>query len=154
MRKGIIIVIGFCVISILLTAFWIEWGRLAYAYFFSFVAPPIYDLIGLENAPIRGMRLRYINVVPFTALVLVTPGIERSRRFLGLLLGLFALVISHLALNLTSLVQPGPAMPSASSLLSDALPFLVWIIVAFPEIRGLIPTLTSEANSPDELSGT
>jgi hypothetical protein len=38
MRKGIVVVIGFCVISILLTAFWIEWGRLAYAYFFSFVA--------------------------------------------------------------------------------------------------------------------
>ncbi len=150
MRKGVVIVIGFCIISILLTAFWIEWGRLAYAYLLGFVAPPIYDLIGFENAPIRGMRLRYINVVPFTALVLVTPGIKPRRRFLGLLLGLFALFVSHLALNLTSLVQPGPAMPIASSLVSDALPLLVWIIVAYPAIRRFIPTLGSEADSTDD----
>jgi hypothetical protein len=153
MRKGVAIAIGFCVISILLTAFWIEWGRFTYAYFLSFVAPPIYDSIGFENAPIRGMRIRYINFVPFTALVLVTPGIKHGRRFFGLILGLVALFVSHLALNLTSLIQPGPALPIASSLLSDALPFLVWIIVAYPAIRDLLPSLNSEVDPTDRPKG-
>lgn len=135
MKKVVLIIVGFCVISILLTAIWNEWGRLAYANLLDVVGPPIYTAIGFGDAHVFSMRLRYINFVPFTALVLVTSGISHRRRFIGLALGLFVLFVSHLVLNLTAILQPGDALPVASSLISDAFPLLVWLIVAYPAVR-------------------
>lgn len=126
------IVLGFAVITIGLTVFWIEWGRLHYGQFLKLVAPPIYDLIGFGDARVGAFRQRYINFVPFVGLVLVTPGLAWKRRFTGLAAGLGALFVGHLALNLTERVHRGGHLPFVPSLVSDALPFLLWILVAYP----------------------
>lgn len=130
--KAVLIAIAFVIISIGLTWIWNEWLRGLYAQFFGMIAPPIYDSIGLGHAWAAGLRDRYINFVPFVALVLVTPGLTLRRRSIGLVAGLVAISIGHIVLNLTALIEPGPALPIMASLVSDSFPFLVWFFVAYP----------------------
>ena len=134
MKRAVLVVLGFAVITIVLTWFWGEWGRLQYGRLLKTVAPPIYDLIGFGDARVGAMRQRYINWVPFVGLVLVTPGLVWRRRTIGLLAGLFTLFASHLALNLTERLQPGKSLPVVASMISDALPFVIWIVVAWPVV--------------------
>jgi hypothetical protein len=134
-----LMVIAFVIISIGLTWLWNEWLSGLYGRFFTTIAPPIYDAIGLGHARAPGLRQRYINFVPFVALILVTRGLTLRRRTIGLLAGLITISISHLLLNLTALIQPGPALPVMASVVSDAFPFLVWFVVAYPAISNLIP---------------
>lgn len=139
MKKAILIVLAFCVISIGLTWIWNEWVRVSYADFLTAVAPSIYELIGFEHARVGALRQRYINFVPFVSLLLVTPGLTLRRRTIGLALGLFSIFVSHLALNLTELLQPGNSLPIVPSVISDAFPFLVWIVVAYPTLKKFLP---------------
>ena len=132
MKRASLVVLGFIFISIGLTWFWNEWARAGYAQLLNAVAPPIYELIGFGDARVGALRERYINFVPFVSLLLVTPGLTLRRRTIGLALGLFFIFVCHLALNLTELLQPGRALPVVPSIVSDALPFLVWIVVAYP----------------------
>ena len=84
--------------------------------------------------------------------MLVTPGLGWRRRLGGLLAGLFALFVSHLALNLTEGPRRG-SLPIMPSMLSDALPFVLWVVVAFPVLRGWFPQSAGEepgAGSGDE----
>ena len=139
MKKAILIVLAFCVISIGLTWFWNEWARAHYADFLKAVAPSIYELIGFGDARVGAHRERYINFVPFVSLLLVTPGLTLRRRTIGLVLGLLSIFVGHLALNLTELLQPGNSLPIVPSIISDTLPFLVWIIVAYPALKKFLP---------------
>ena len=134
MKKALLVILGFAVVTMVLTWFWTEWGRLHYGNFLKVVAPPIYDAIGFGDARVGAYRQRYINFIPFAGLVLVTPGIALRRRMGGLGLGLFALFLGHLALNLTERVHKGAHLPFVPSLVSDALPFVFWIIVAYPVV--------------------
>ena len=147
MKKSVLIVLAFCVISIGLTWIWNEWARAHYGHLLNAVAPSIYELIGFEHARVGALRQRYINFVPFVSLLLVTPGLTLQRRTIGLVLGLFSIFVSHLALNLTELLQPGNSLPIVPSVISDALPFLVWIIVAYPALKKFLP-VANEAD-PD-----
>lgn len=151
MKRALLVVVGFVVITILLTWFWTEWGRPHYAQFLKVIAPPIYDLIGFGDARVGAYRQRYINFVPFVGLVLVTPGIALRRRLLGLLSGLGLLCVGHLALNLTEPARPGAHLPFVPSLISDALPFVIWIFVAYPVISSWFATAlaTPPTHDPD-----
>ena len=114
MKKAILIVLAFCVISIGLTWFWNEWARESYGQFLRAVAPSIYELIGFEHARVGALRERYINFVPFVSLVLVTPGLTLPRRTIGL--GLFDFSHSFREMQRFSVIGQGVAMLSASSL--------------------------------------
>jgi hypothetical protein len=150
MKRAVLIVLGFGVISIGLTWIWNEWAQLAYGHFLAAIGPPIYDLIGFEDARMAALRERYINFVPFVSLVLVTPGITLRRRTIGLAMGLVAISASHLALNLTGLLQPGGvALPIVAALVSDALPFLVWLVVAYPVVVKFLPSLSEPKPEPE-----
>lgn len=133
MSKRLLRVAAFVAITLLLTWLWNEGGRMAYGRFLKAVAPPIYDLLGFDGARVGAFRQRYVNFVPFIGLVLVTPGLSWKRRLLGLAIGLVVLFCGHLALNLTE-VGRGRArhLPILPSLVSDTLPFLVWLGVAAP----------------------
>lgn len=132
MKRGALILIGFVAISIGLTWFWNEWAQAQYALLFRTVGYPLYELLGFGNARVVGFRERYINFVPFISLLLVTPGLTLRRRSIGFALGLVFIFACHLALNLTELIQPGRSLPIVASVLSDALPFLVWTVIAYP----------------------
>jgi hypothetical protein len=139
MKKSLPVVLAFIVLSVGLTWAWNEWLRVLYGEFFATVAPPIYDALGFGDARVVTRRLRYINFVPFVALVLVTPGLALPRRLIGLAAGLVTIAVSHLVLNLTAHLQPGPALPIVSILISDAFPFFVWIVVAYPALARFLP---------------
>ena len=134
MKRGILIVAAFIFVTVALTYFWEEGGRLNYGRFLKTVAPTIYDALGVGDARVGALRQRYINWIPFVGLVAVTPGLALRRRLLGLLGGLGLLFVGHLALNLTERVHKAAHLPFVPSLVSDALPFLLWIIVAWPVI--------------------
>ncbi|MFO0688037.1 MAG: hypothetical protein U0900_04975 [Myxococcota bacterium] len=140
MSQRLLRVAAFVAITLLLTFLWDEGGRVAYGRFLKTVAPPIYDLLGFDGARVGAFRQRYVNVVPFVGLVLVTPGLPARRRLVGLVIGLFVLFCGHLALNLTE-VGRGRArhLPILPSLLSDTLPFLVWLGVAAPVLTRWLP---------------
>ncbi|MBK7948311.1 MAG: hypothetical protein IPK00_06120 [Deltaproteobacteria bacterium] len=140
MSKRLLRVAAFVAITLLLTWLWNEGGRMAYGRFLKAVAPPIYDLLGFDGARVGAFRQRYVNFVPFIGLVLVTPGLSRKRRLLGLAIGLVVLFCGHLALNLTE-VGRGRArhLPILPSLVSDTLPFLVWLGVAAPMLVQWLP---------------
>lgn len=139
MKKIILVIVAFCLLSIGLTWIWNESLRESYAIFINTVAPPIYDFIGFGGSPMRGMRLRYINIIPFVSLVLVTPGISLRRRGLGLGLGLFAIFVSHLALNLTALNARAESLPVVAALVSDTIPIVLWFIIAYPVLKRFMP---------------
>jgi hypothetical protein len=134
-----VIVVCFLVISIGLTWIWRVWLRSAYEQLFIDVALELHGALGLGRASIYGFRERYINFVPFVALLLVTPGLNIRRRMTGLGIGLLVISISHLALNLSALLTPGASVPVLAALLSDTFPFLIWFIVAFPVLAKFLP---------------
>jgi hypothetical protein len=155
MKKAVLIVLAFVVISIGLTWFWNEWARVSYGHFLTAVGPSIYELIGFGDARLFAFRERYINFVPFISLVLVTPGLSLRRRTIGLALGLFFIFVSHLALNLTELIDPSRgSLPVVASIVSDAMPFLVWIVIAYPVLAKFLvaaaaPEPEHEGNGED-----
>ncbi len=156
MKTTMLVIASFSVVSIGLTWLWNEWLQTAYAHFLMLVAPPIYDFIGFDGARVGAFRQRYVNFVPYVSLVLVTPGLGLRRRVLGLVLGVFALFVSHLALNLTERLQPGNSLPIVSSLISDAFPFIVWLAVAYPVVSGFFtgvdPHQTTTSTETDPTS--
>lgn len=153
MKKAFLRIAAFVAITLLLTWLWNEGGRVAYGRLLKSVAPPIYELFGFDGARVGAFRQRYVNFVPFVGLVLVTPGLAPRRRLLGLVAGLVVLVGGHLALNLTEVGQ-GRArnLPLLPSLISDTLPFLLWLFVAAPAIGRwwpqIAPTRAREDSSP------
>ncbi len=144
--RVVLIVIAFIVVSIALTWVWNEWLRWLYGDFFKAVATPLYKSLGLDHARVVALRLRYINFVPFVALILVTPRLTLRRRSIGLIVGLMTISASHLMLDLTALIQPGAALPMVAKLISDSFPFLVWFVVAYPVVADLIPGTKSPTN--------
>jgi hypothetical protein len=150
----LLVLVSFVAITILLTWFWTAWGHEHYGYFLKAVAPPIYEAIGFGDARVGAFRQRYINFVPFIGLVLVTPGIQIRRRMIGLSVGVFALFVGHLALNLTERGQQAPHLPFVPSLVSDVLPFVFWIIVAYPVISGWFASVMTPAEALDAESST
>lgn len=140
MSKRLLRVAAFVAITLVLTWLWNEGGRVAYGRFLKTVAPPIYDLLGFDGARVGAFRQRYVNFVPFIGLVLVTPGLPTRRRLLGLGIGLVVLFLGHLALNLTETGHGRTRhLPILPSLLSDTLPFLVWLGVASPRLARWLP---------------
>jgi len=151
MKRALFVIVGFAAITMLLTWFWTAWGREHYGYFLKVIAPPIYDMIGFGDARVGAFRQRYINFVPFVGLVLVTPGIVLRRRLIGLFGGLAALVVGHLALNLTEGGHRAGHLPFVPSMISDALPFVLWIVIAYPVVsEWFAATLTPPPADPSK----
>lgn len=148
MKRALVVVLSFAVVSLGLLWLWSEWLRAGYGQLFFAVARPLYDFLGFEEAPVVAFRQRYINFVPFVSLLLVTPGLSVRRRTLGLVFGLLFIFVCHLGLNLTAILQPGPALPIVPSIVSDALPFLVWIVIAYPVLAKFLPTQDESEEKP------
>ena len=148
MKRALPVVFGFVAITIVLTWFWEETGRVMYGQFLKAVAPSIYDALGFGDARVGAFRQRYINWVPFVGLMLVTPGLPWRRRAGGLGGGLFLLFVGHLALNLTERVHKAAQLPFVPSLVSDALPFLLWILFAWPALSGWFASALAESAAP------
>lgn len=145
-RNPYLIALELVVVSVALSWLWLSHGKYVYAQFFGSVARPFFDLIGQEEILVVS-RERFINLVPFLALMVVTPGLSVLRRSLGTLLGLLALFCGHLTLTWMAGITPRASSGGfgfnaftirlGAMLFSDSLPFLVWAAIAARQVRGL-----------------
>ena len=123
-------------LSLLLTWLWLAGGRSAYEAFFAETARPLLHALGVYALPDSPARRRFVSVVPFLVLMLVTPGLAGRRRLGGILLGIPLLFLGHVALVAVEALAHGPRRSTADSfstllpaaLFADALPFALWAI--------------------------
>jgi hypothetical protein len=114
-----------------LTWLWVSGGRAAYGWSLAPVANAIYEGIGLDGVTFFP-RDRYINQVPFVALMLLTPGLSLRRRFGGLALGVLAIFAVQMLVNAIALrgAPDATSLPAGLSIASDAAPFVLWAAIA------------------------
>ena len=129
MKQALLFTLSFTVVSLVLTWLWLAGGNVLYAELMTPIAREIYEGLGMrEFGSMR--RARFINLVPFAALMLLTPRLSFRRRFGGLALGLVVLSISHIALNgFATFSTTRTKLPLGAALLSDAMPFLLWFVL-------------------------
>lgn len=131
MKSVLWFAVKFIVLTVPLTWLFFEEGRALYGrYVFAPAAIFVYDLFGAEGVK-AVWRARYINVVPFVSLMLLTTGIGWRRRLVGLGVGLLVLFASHIGLNwlFFELRGRGDSLRAFLSVLSDTLPFLIWAVI-------------------------
>ena len=140
MRRGLLVVLGFLAVTLPATWLWIEWAQQAYGAVFGPAAKAVYGFLGLEQVPVFAQRLRYINLVPFLGLMLVTPGLALPRRIGGLGIGLLLLFASHMVLNALGAWLPAGErrLPAGAAVVSDALPFVIWVVIARQPLRRFV----------------
>lgn len=153
MRKTLILfVVKLMLASACLYAVW-EWkGQLWYALFFRQVALGVYGIAGVELASLRDALditiNRFFNILPFLSLMVAAWGISWRRRIVGTLCGFAVLICWHLAFTVIveSILDAHHFDPTAYKLLSpwflfsDALPFVLWVIISYKPLTDLLPS--------------
>jgi hypothetical protein len=136
MKKALLFALEFVALSVLLTWLWVSWIRPVYALFFHHAATAIYALFGLSGVP-TPMRQRFIHYIPFVVLMILTPRLSARRRFGGIAFGVLVLFVFQVAANW--IASPGGTLrlvfPVSIGLLSDALPFVLWALIAHEFVR-------------------
>ncbi len=164
MRKTLILFVTKLILtSACLYAVW-EWkGQMWYALFFRQVALAVYGLVGVQLASLRGALDitvdRFFNILPFFSLMVAAWGISWRRRIIGILCGFAFLVAWHLTFTVIvrSILDAHHFDPTAYKLLSpwfllsDALPFVLWVIIAYKPLTSLLPA--KPATAPNAKSG-
>lgn len=142
-KKALILGLEFVAITVPLTWLWMVWGRDAYTEVFNQLAPPLLAAVGYPNSRLGAVPHRFINYVPFLALMLITPGLSPLRRSLGTLLGCGVIFLGHVAFVAASIAAYARwgETPEAVArlfpmlLLCDALPFVLWAGIAHRFVR-------------------
>jgi len=140
----------FVAVTVPLTWLWLAGGRDAYHAMFINVAHPMLVWLGWPQSQLGSVPQRFISYVPFLALMLITPGITMRRRVWGTLIGCFLLFLSHAAFVLASIVaydhygETPDAIRSVFGvmLLVDSFPFLLWAVICWNVIRGVVEGAT------------
>lgn len=130
---------AFLAITVGGTWLWLDGGNRWYANnIYGPFASTLYDLVGLDY-PAR-YRLRFINWIPFLALMAVTPRLSWRRRGIGTLAGLVVLLFSHAVTNAITLYILGGRgpMPIWVGLVSDGMPLVLWAVIARDFVTGIV----------------
>ena len=146
--------LSFVLITWPLTWLWLEGGEYKYLAFLREVGDYVYGLLGIEGVRIRS-RVRYMNLIPFVALVLVTPRLGLLRRSVGLFVGLVILVLSHLAFSYMLYRSHRILYPPVLINISDALPLALWAVIARELVWETVKKVGSHVvvRSPDQQAG-
>jgi len=157
MKQVLLFTLSFVALTILLTWAWVSGGDVLYAKALRPFAHEIYDWLGLTG---RGslVRTRFINIVPFTSLMLLTPRLNLRKRLVGLAIGWLVLALSHIALNGFAKASGATGqLPPVAALASDAMPFLLWSVFArefvrdtMAHVRGTAPEENAAENTEDQ----
>jgi hypothetical protein len=128
---------------------WLGWGERFYVRLLWSILDPVYDAIGLRHQRGGPVAPRLVSIVPFVVLMAITPELGWRRRVAGTLVGLFVILCCHLLLFV--LVDAaygvfGRGRKALSRILpflliSDGVPFLVWLFFARDFLRRLVPAL-------------
>ena len=73
-------ILKFVALTVPLTLLWNEWGRGAYGGVLHDVSGTIYGWFGLDELQTQGPHDRYINYIPFLALMMLTPALAWRRK--------------------------------------------------------------------------
>ena len=136
MKAALLFLVKFVCLTAPFVWLWQVGGLSAYHALYSPIAEAIYEWLGFEGvaAPARD---RYINLIPFLALMVLTPNLSTRRRLGGTAIGLVILFTMHIAVNLTA--NPTTLrLPWPISLALDAAPFFLWVIIANEFVRDLM----------------
>lgn len=145
-------------LTVPLTWLWIEWGRAAYGRLFTQLAIPIFGMLGMTDTLPLGERDRFINYLPFLILMVITPRLSLVRRIVGIVVGfvlIFFLQVVFVYVAEVVGVQGGAVdrqdiyekmLPLL--LLSDAFPFVLWIVFAKEFVSEFSAKLFRNAKPP------
>lgn len=147
MRKRVVLLtLEVVAVTIPLTWLWLAWGREAYHGVFVQLAGLLPTWFGLPGHQLIAVPQRFINYVPFVALMIVTPRLSLARRALGTIVGFGVIFLGHLAFFVVSIAvyaEHGMTPRAISTLfpvllLSDSLPFILWAIIARDMLRDAV----------------
>jgi hypothetical protein len=142
-------VASFVLISLALSWVWFEGAAAGYGWILHHVGGEIYSLAGFDGMQ-TSYRTRFINFIPFIALVLATPRLNVRRRVLGLLAGIALLFASHLLFNgMAVLSTTSGVMPPVAATFSDALPLALWAVIARHFIREVTGSIAVPLRGPE-----
>jgi hypothetical protein len=140
MKATLLFLIKFVLLTAPFVWFWQVDGLRMYHAVLSPVADAIYGWLGFEGVATPA-RDRYINMIPFVALMVLTPNLSIRRRLGGIAIGLLILCLTHIAVNLTA--NPHTLrLPRRFSLILDAAPFFLWVIIANEFVRDFMRRTT------------
>jgi hypothetical protein len=133
MKQALLFLVKFVCLTAPFVWLWHEGGWSVYHAFYHPIAEAIYEWLGFEGvaAPARD---RFVNLIPFLALMILTPKLSVRRRLVGTAIGLAILIAMHIAVNLTA--HPVTLkLPRPVSLALDAAPFVLWVVIANELLR-------------------
>jgi hypothetical protein len=147
MKPALLFLIKFVCLTVPFVWLWRNGGLSFYYALYNPVAEAVYAWLGFEGveAPARD---RYINMIPFLALMVLTPNLSIRRRLGGIAIGLAVLFTMHIAVNLAAYPKT-LLLPRPVSLALDAAPFFLWIIIANEFIRDFMKWGDPNANAED-----
>jgi len=146
MKPAVLFLVKFVCLTAPFVWLWQVGGLSVYHALYSPVASTIYEWFGFEGIATPA-RDRYINIIPFLTLMVLTPNLSVRRRFGGAAIGLLILFSMHIAVNLAA--NPRTlVLPRLVSLALDAAPFFLWVVIAHEFVRDFMQRATVSA--PEE----
>ena len=147
-RPLLVFALSFLALTLPLAWAWFAWGSDLYTRFLI----DLLDALGLrmrQRAHGSAAAPRFISVVPFLVLMLVTPRLGWKRRVFGAVGGLAVLVAVHCGLLLVVDAATAAYGRGAESvekffpfvILADGVPLLLWLVLAREFLAEVIPGL-------------
>jgi len=160
-RRLSLLLLEFVAITASLVVLWKLWGHDAYLDFFRSAARPFLDLLGVKRIPVMLVGSRFVNFVPFFALMMVTPGLSARRRGIGILVGLVLIFACHIAFTAVAyhvMDSYGTSAKAFSALfpallIFDSVPFVIWAVVAHEFVRDVGSRAWRKIAPPSEETG-
>ncbi|MBW1844194.1 MAG: hypothetical protein JRE38_01610 [Deltaproteobacteria bacterium] len=143
MKPAILFLVKFVCLTAPFIWLWHVGGFRYYHALYSPVAEAVYGWLGLEGVEATS-RIRYINLIPFLTLMVLTPNLSTRRRLGGTAIGLVILFAMHIAVNLTANPRT-QILPQMVRLMLDAAPFFLWVIIAREFVRDFMQRGTVRA---------
>jgi len=140
MKATLLFLVKFICLTAPFVWLWQVGGLKAYHALYSPAAEMIYGWLGFDGVATPA-RDRYINLIPFVALMILTPNMSLRRRLGGAAFGLVILFLMHIAVNLTANPET-LRLPRRYSLILDAAPFFLWVIIANEFVRDFMKRTT------------
>lgn len=155
------LLLEFVAITAPVTWWWMHGGQQAYWQLYRKLATPILVAMGVTSFPPGLVRDRTLNFLPFVALMLITPGLSRLRRWGGMAAGLVVIFAGQVLLAwwaFVTHVQDGRDRESMSDffpalILSDALPFVLWALLANRILLDLLARILPAATGATAAGG-
>jgi len=154
MKPALLFLIKFICLTAPIVWLWHIGGWKLYHALYSPVAEAVYRWLGLEGVEATS-RIRYINLIPFVTLMVLTPNLSTRRRLTGTAIGLAILFAMHIAVNLVANPKT-QVLPQMVRLMLDAAPFFLWVVIAREFVRDFMQrggVRVAERESPKSADG-